>query len=210
MKYVIIIITILSLTCCAKMKECRVCEILDYDENGTLLMKIKYQYNNGILTHNYGYDYNDNLIFVEEYIYDTNNLLIKCIMKDNNYLNSEITGYYDFITTYEYDNNNLIKSNYWLKNGEKVNYSIMYYETDKIIKIETYNLTDEIEYIIYFEYDVIGRRTKTLNEYNELLSHREYNENNLLINVIFNNGKYRIFIWENGISKYNHDLFSHF
>ena len=210
MKYIIIIITILSLTSCAKLKEHRVCEILDYDENGTLLMKIKYQYNNGILTHNYGYDNYDNIIFIIEYIYDSNNLLIKSIMKDNNYLNSEITGQYDFISTYEYDNNKLIKTIYWLKNGEKINYSIIYYEIDKINKIETYNFTDEILYIIYFEYDIYGRRIKTFDENNELLSYREYNENNLLNNVVFNNGKYRIFIWENGISRYNQDLFSHF
>ena len=119
MKYILIIITILSLTYCTKINEYRICEIIDYDENGTLLMKIKYD-NNGILLFNYGYDYHDNLIFIGEYIYDSNNLLIKSIIKDNNYLDSEITGHYDFIITYEYDKNKLIKSNAWLKNGERV------------------------------------------------------------------------------------------
>ena len=187
----------------------RISEQLIYDENENLTMRIMYQYDSkGNLIKNIGYDNNNIDIFFSEYVYNSDGLLEKSINKYNIYLNGIMSGEYDSITTYEYNaDNQMIKSLGLLKNGDITEYTLFTLEDDRIIMIENHDADNNIIGTIFFEYDNNGKRINTQNEENKIISYREYNDNNLLETVEFNNGSKRIFIWENGTTTYDHDMY---
>jgi hypothetical protein len=173
-------------------------------------MRIVYQYNfRGNLIKNIGYDNNNTEIFFTELVYNSDGLLAKEIIKDTQYLNDIVSGEYDFITTYEYDaDNKIIKSFHLLKNGEIIGYSLFTFENDKIIIIENGDADNNILGTIFFEYDNNGKRINTQNDKNEIISWREYGENDLLEKVNFRDGTSRVFMWENKTTRYNQDMYT--
>jgi hypothetical protein len=99
-----------------------------------------------------------------------------------------------------------------LKNGEITGYSLFTFENDRIMMIEYYAVEyfEDYNYILgtrFIKYDHNGRRTNTQNEKDEIISWREYGENNLLEKVHFRNGRSRAFVWEKKTTRYNQDMY---
>jgi hypothetical protein len=202
---------------CQEAIEYRIIEAIDYDNSGIIEGRIIYQYNNeGILLKNIYYDNNNDEIGYADYIYNSDGFIEKYILKD-------VMGDYDIVTTYEYDFfNNIIKSYTIVEKINYASYSLKFIENNKIVKIENHVINyynsisrDEIQNTVYFEYDNIGRRIKTLNENNEIIVYREYNDKNLLETVVCEDNsnysiKIRKYSWERGISRYDQDLYLKF
>jgi hypothetical protein len=179
----------------------RIKEQFVYNEKDELNIHIIYNYDsNGILIETIG-KIGDYIKYKEVKFYNSENFLMASIYYYVGYDDLDDLVYVPItIDLYEYDSNNNLrrKCSYSLENRKVYEYFLYIYDKDYINTIYIYSGDDTILRIIHFEYDNNGRRIKTLNENNETISWREYDETNLLKRVVSNDGFIRIFIWEDG------------